>query len=171
MKATKIMIQSAFSLIFVLFFFRLIVFSGELSPGEKRRIESGATNTFEMIIFFLKRERFDEIYEYGDRISRERISNDMFISRMRGYKLASSWETVRDIEVEIMSSNRVYLKATLGFPGPRAYGASGETTFRTEVFEMTLQDKDEWRIDLRNLYGSGSGGVHRGWRGGRPWRH
>lgn len=166
MKATKIMIQSAFSFIFVLSFCQQIVFSGELSPGEKRRIESGATNTFETIIFLLKRERFDEIYEYGDRISREGISKEMFVSRMRGYKLASSWETVRDIEVEIISSNRVYLKATLGFPGPRAYGASGETIFRTEVFEMTLEDKDEWRIDLRQLYDSGS----RGYRGGRRRR-
>jgi hypothetical protein len=45
MKATKIMIQSVFSFIFVLFFCQQIVFSGELSPGKKRRIESGATNT------------------------------------------------------------------------------------------------------------------------------
>jgi len=169
MKPSKIMIRSAFSFIFVLFFCQQIVFSEELSPGEKRRIESGATNTFETIIFLLKRERFDDIYEYGNRISRERISKEIFISIMRGYELASSWETVRDIEVEIISSNRVYLKATLGFPGPRAYGASGETVFSTQIFEMTLE-KDEWRIDLRNLYDSGSRGVHRGWRGPRHGR-
>jgi len=61
------MIQVAFSLLFVLFFCQQIVFSGELTPEEKRRIESGAIDTFETIISHWKRERYDEIYEYGDR--------------------------------------------------------------------------------------------------------
>jgi hypothetical protein len=151
MKARKIMIQSAFSFIFVLFFCQQIVFSEELSPGEKRRIESGAIDTFETIISLWKRERFDEIYEYGDRRSGEIMSKEMFISEMRGCELASSWETVRDIEVEIISPTRVYLKAKLGFKGPRAYGVLGETIFCTQIFEMTLEDKDEWRIELRKL--------------------
>jgi hypothetical protein len=150
MKAKKIMFQSAFSFIFVLFFCQRIVFSWELSPGEKRRIESGAIDTFETIISIWKRERYVEMYEYGDRISREIMSKETFISGMRDV-LASSWETVRDIKVEIISPNRVYLKAKLGFRGSRAYGALGETRFCTKVFEMTLE-KNEWRIDLGQLY-------------------
>jgi hypothetical protein len=146
------MIQSAFSFIFVLFFCQQIVFSWELSPGEKRRIESGAIDTFETIISLCKRERFDEIYEYGDRISREMMSKEMFRSEMgRSCALASSWETARDIEVKIISPNRVYLKAVLGFKGPRAYGVLGETQFSTPIFEMTLE-KDGWRIDLSHPY-------------------
>jgi hypothetical protein len=168
MKATKIVIQSAFSFIFVLFFCQQIVSSRELSPGEKRRIESGAIDTFETIISLWKREKFDEIYEYGDRISREQISKETFISRMKSsYRLASSWETVQDIKVEIVSPTRVHLKAEMGFAWPS--DEWGDTVFGTLIFGMTLEDKDEWRIDLRNLYGSGSEGF-RGWRGRRHGR-
>jgi len=116
MKARKIVIQGAFSLLFVLFVCQQIVFSGELTPGEKRRIESGAIDTFEIIISLWKREKFDEIYEYGDRISRELMSKETFISGMKSScRLASCWETIRDIEVEIISPTRVYLKAKMGF--------------------------------------------------------
>ena len=152
MKATKIMIQSVFSFIFVLFFCQQIVFSGELSPGEKRRIESGAIDAFEQIIFLCKTERFDQIYEYGNKTSRERISKEMFISENKPCGLASSWEAVRNIEVEIVSPTRVYLRAVLGFPGDRAYGILGKTQFSKRIFEMTLEE-GEWRIDLRHPYG------------------
>ena len=169
MKSRKIMIQSAFSFIFVLFFCQQIVFSGELTPGERRRIESGATDTFETIISLWKREKFDEIYEYGDRISRELMSKETFSSRMKSSAtLASSWETVRDIEVEIVSPNRVYLKAVMGFRGLEDFSSYG-TYFSTRIFELSLE-KDEWRINLHDLYGSGRGGF-RGWSGpshGRP---
>lgn len=149
MKAGKIIIQNTFCLLFVLFFCQQIVFSGELTPGEKRRIESGATDTFETIISLWKRERFDEIYEYGDRISRKMMSKEIFTSDMRRRcKLAYAWETVQDIGVvEIISPTNVYLKAKLGFRGPLF-----ETIFCTQIFEMTLEDKDEWRIDLSKIY-------------------
>jgi len=170
MKAGKILIKGLLFLTICSFLLPTNSFSGELSPGEKRRIESGTTNIFEIIISLLKRERFGDIYEYGDQISREAISKEMFISRMReiNYQLAESWETVRDIEVEVVSPRRANLKATLGFPGPRAYGASGETIFQTMVFEMTF-DKDEWRINLRPFYDRGST-RQRGWRGPRNAR-
>ncbi|MGB7572436.1 MAG: DUF4124 domain-containing protein [Thermodesulfobacteriota bacterium] len=115
----------------------------ELTPGEKRRIESGAIDAFEQIIFLCKRDRFDEIYEYGNTTSQEQISKEMFTSEWRHCPLALSWETVRDIpEVEIVSPTRVKLKATLGFRGPFF-----KTYFHTQIFEMTLE-KGEWRIDL-----------------------
>jgi hypothetical protein len=154
MKAGKILIQGVFTLIFVLFACQQVVFSGELelTPGEKRRIESGAIDTFEQIIFLCKTERFDQIYEYGNKTSRERISKEMFISQNKPCWLASSWEAVRNVEVEIVSPTRVYLKAVLGFPGQRAYGVLGETEFSTQIFEMTLEE-GEWRIDLRHPYG------------------
>ena len=150
------MIQRVISSLFVLLVCQQVVFSGELelTPGEKRRIESGAIDTFETIISLCKRERFDEIYEYGDSISQELMSKEKFISERRGCALASSWETVRDIEVEIISPKRVYLKAVLGFKGehPYAYGVSGDTQFSTRIFEMALE-KDGWRIDLSYPYG------------------
>ncbi|MGO8989409.1 MAG: hypothetical protein ACLQGU_22730 [bacterium] len=150
MKTRKILIQGVFSLLFVLFVCQQVVFSGEseLTPAEKRRIESGAIDTFDQIIFLCKRDRFDEIYEYGDTASQERISKDMFISEHRHCPLALSWETVRDIpEVEIVSPTRVKVKATLGFRGPFFM-----TSFDTQIFDMTLEE-GEWRIDLRHPLG------------------
>jgi len=145
------MIQGAFSLLFVLFVCQQIVFSGELelTPGEKRRIESGAIDTFETIISLWKREKFDELYEYGDRVSRELISKETFTSGMKSScRLASSWETVRDIEVEIISPTRVRLEAKMGFASPS--DEWGETVFFTLIFGITL-DKDGWRMRLREL--------------------
>ncbi len=132
------MIQRAFSLFFVILFCQQIVFSGEveLTPEKKRRIESDATYTFETIISLCKRERFDEMYEYGDKYSRARISKEMFVSEHKRCGLADSWEAVRDIEVEIVSPTRVYLRATLGGK-VRAYGA-GQTVFSRVICEMTL---------------------------------
>jgi len=97
MKAIKIWIASTFYLLFVLFFCQQIVFSGEseLTPGKKRRIESDAIYTYETIISLCKTERFDEIYEYGDKYSRERMSKEMFVSEHKGCGLAPSWETSR----------------------------------------------------------------------------
>ncbi len=171
MKAGKILIRGVFSLLFVLLVCQRVVFSGEsgLTPGEERRIESGAIYTFETVVSLWKREKFDEIYEYGDRTSREVMSKETFSSRMKSSAtLASSWETVRDIEVEVVSPNRVYLKAVMGFKGVDAFYLSYETYFYTRIFELSLE-KDEWRINLRDLYGSGCGGFG-GWSGPRHGR-
>ena len=149
-KAGKILIQGGFSLIFVLFVCEQVVFSGEseLTPAEKRRIESGAVDAFDQIIFLCKRDRFDEIYEYGDAASQEQISKEMFMSEHKRCPLALSWETVRDIpEVEIVSPTRVKVKATLGFREPFF-----TTSFSTQIFDMTLE-QGEWRIDLRHPLG------------------
>ncbi len=166
MKAGKILIQAVFSLLLVLFVCQQIVFSDELQliPGQRRRIELGAMDTFETIISLWKRERFDEIYEYGDQISRERMSKETFALRMNySRRLASSWETIRDVELEIVSPKRVYMKAKIGFASPSDWW--GGTIFCTDIYEMTLE-KEEWRINLRNLYDFGRQ-AHRGWRGPR----
>ncbi len=51
MKAGKILIQSVSPSLFVLLVCQQVLFSGELelTPEEKRRIESGAVDTFEQI--------------------------------------------------------------------------------------------------------------------------
>jgi len=150
MQARKIMIQGALSLLFVLFLCQQIVFPGELTPGEKRRIEAGAIDTFETIISLWKREKFDELYEYGDRMSREMMSKEKFVSEMKVERcvLASSWETVRDIEAKMISPNRVHLKVKMGFRGaPRGIS---ETRFFTQAFEMRSEE-GEWRIELRKV--------------------
>lgn len=82
-------------------------------------------------------------------MSQEMMSKEKFMSEVRTKRcvLASSWETLRDIEAKMISPNRVHVKARMGFRGP---GGLGETRFFTQVFEMTL-DKGEWRIELRRL--------------------
>ena len=149
MKSGKILVRSVFSLLFVLFFCRPIVFSGELelTPEKKGQIESDAINTFETIISLCKTERFDEMYEYGDKSSRKKISKEMFVSEHKGCGLAPSWETIQDINVEIISPTRVDLKAKIGFRG-----SFGETVFYRVICEMTLED-GEWRVDLSHPYG------------------
>ena len=148
------MIQRVFSLFFIILAFEQMVFSEEveLTPEKERRIESDVIYTFETIIDLCKRERFDEIYEYGDRYSRERMSKEMFMSQHKRCGLASSWETVQDIEVEIISPTHVYVRAKLGFKGPRVYGITGRTEFQRRISEMRLED-GEWRIDLNHPLG------------------
>ena len=63
MEGKEIVIQSAFSLLSVLFVCQQIVFSGELTPGEKRRIESGAIDTFETITLDDMLVRITEYYD------------------------------------------------------------------------------------------------------------
>jgi len=141
--------QGVVSLLFVLLFCQQVVFSGELglTPGEKRRIESDAIYTYETIISLCKSERFDEIYEYGDKYSRERISKEKFVSEHERCGLAPSWETIQNIEVKIISPTRVHLRAKLGFRGP-----FGQTVFYRVICEMTLED-GEWRINLSHPFG------------------
>lgn len=157
------MIQRVFSSLLVILVCQQVGFSAglELTPRDKRRIESGVIDAFETIISLWKRERFDEIYEYGDKISRETMSKETFISRTRGCVLASSWETVRGIEVEIVSPDHAYLKAKMGFASPS--DEWGDTIFVIKIFEMILE-KGEWRIDLRELCEFGIGGFRGGGR-------
>ena len=149
MKSGKILVRSVFPLLFVLFFCQPIVFSGELelTPEKKGQIESDAIYTYETIISLCKTERFDEIYEYGDKYSRERMSKEMFVSEHKSCGLAPSWETLQDVEVEIISPSRVYLRAKLGLRGP-----FGQTVFYKVICEMTLED-GEWRVDLSHPFG------------------
>jgi len=147
MKIGRIVLPCAFCLLFF-FLCQPIAFSAELTVGERRRIESGAISAFEAIVSLWKSERFDEIYEYGDKISREMMPREKFASEMRisWCVLASSWETIRDIEAKVISPTRAQVKARMGFE-KRGWG---EARFFTQVFSMTL-DKGEWRIALHKL--------------------
>lgn len=149
MKHTKTVVQIAFWLLIVVFFYQQIGFSGEITPGEKRRIESGTIGAFETIVSHWKSGRYDEVYEHGDRMSKEMMSKEKFISEMRVERcvLASAWETLRDIEAKMISPKRVRVKARMGFRGTRGLG---ETRFFTQAFEMTLEE-GEWRIELRRV--------------------
>jgi hypothetical protein len=150
MKTGRFALQVAFPLLFVLFFCHPTAFSEKLTIEEERRIESGAIDAFKFILSLWGAGRFDEIYEYGDRSSRGKMTKEKFVSEMRSnsYRcvLASSWETLRDIEAQVITPTRVRLKATMGF----AWRGYGETRFFTQGFRMT-SDEGEWRIELLPL--------------------
>ncbi len=60
--------------------------------------------------------------------------------------LASSWETVNDIKVDIQSAVRVHTTAKLGFRSKKG----GDTRFRTETYPMTFES-GLWKIDLSKV--------------------
>lgn len=80
------------------------------------------------------------------------ISKESFIRQMKNksYVIASSWEAIRDIEVNAASSTSAYVRAKIGYK----YKHGGDTKFATDTFEMHL-DGGKWRIGLyRILYSS-----------------
>ena len=147
MKVINIRIESVFCLLFALFFCQQMVFSeeSELTIEKRRRIEADAVYTYETIISLCQRERFDEIYEYGDKYSRERMSKERFVSEHTGCPLASSWEAVQDIEVKIISPTRVDLRAKLGV-------RKNQTVFYRVICTMKLED-GKWRVNLGLPFG------------------
>jgi hypothetical protein len=125
-----------------------LAFSGSLTPTEKRKIESDATEAFDMIFRLWKDGKYEDLYEYGYRRSQTSISKENFVIKMRNksYELASSWETIRDIEAEVASHKLVYVRAKIGYRSKRG----GDTKFRTETYRIEFEG-DRWRIDLSKI--------------------
>jgi hypothetical protein len=126
-----------------------LAFSGGLGPEEKQKIESDATDGFNMMFGLWKAGKYENLYEYGSRKSHTSISKENFVIKMKkkSYELASSWETIRDIEAEASSRKLVYIKAKIGY---RSKGGAGDTKFRTETYRLQLEG-DRWRIDLAKI--------------------
>jgi hypothetical protein len=141
----------------MMFFF---LFSPELALSEKtgeasrkktinhNKIESDVIEAFRTIISLWKDEKYDVLYEHGDKKSQKAIRREDFEHRMKnkGVGLASSWETVRDIRVEVESPTRVHATAKIGYKLKKG----GDTKHRTETFLMTLE-KGAWKIDLQKI--------------------
>ena len=126
-----------------------LAFSGSLTPTEKKKIESDATDAFNMMFGLWKAGKYEDLYEYGSRKSHTSISKENFVIKMRkkSYELASSWETIRDREAEVASRKLVYIKAKIGY---RSKGGAGDTKFRTDTYRLELEG-DRWRIDLSKI--------------------
>ncbi len=122
-----------------------------LTSGEKRRIESAAEETLKEIIDLWKNNKFEELYEYGSRTSKVSLSKEKFVNQMKNkyWGLASSWETIRDIESDVHSSTSAYVKAKIGFK-PKA---GGDSKFVTETFTMILES-GKWRTGLSKILSS-----------------
>ena len=126
-----------------------LAFSGSLTPTEKKKIETDATDAFDMIFRLWKDGKYGDLYEYGCRRSQASISKESFVSKMKNksYELASSWEAIRDIRAEVASRRLVYVRAKIGY-GTK--GGAGDTKFRTEAYRIEFE-RDRWRIDLSKI--------------------
>jgi len=114
----------------------------------KNKIEGDVMESVKTILSLWKDGRYDLLYDWGDRKSRTTVNKEDFEHRMRkkGIGLASSWETLRDIQVDVKSATLAYATVKIGFKLLKG----GETKFRTEIYRMSLE-KGMWKISLTKL--------------------
>jgi len=125
--------------------------TGEASrkePINLNKIESDVIEAFKTVISLWKDEKYEALYEHGDKKSQIAIRREDFERGMKGKPvgLASSWETMKDIRVDIESSTRVHTTAKIGYK----FKTGGDTRHRTETYLMTLE-KGSWKIDLQKI--------------------
>jgi hypothetical protein len=120
----------------------------EKGGSNKNRIEGDVMESVKTILTLWKDGRYDLLYDWGDRKSRTTVNKEDFEHRMRkkGIGLASSWETIRDIQVDVKSATLAYATVKIGFKLLKG----GETKFRTETYRMSLE-KGMWKISLTKL--------------------
>ncbi len=125
----------------------------KLAGKEKERanvnkIEGDVIESVKTILSLWKDGKYHALYDHGDQKSRMAVSKEQFEHRMtkKGIGLASSWETIRDINVEVKSPTLAYVTAKIGFKPTRG----GETRFRTETYRMSFE-KGMWKINLSNI--------------------
>ena len=124
------------------------------SAGEKKdainrnKIEADVIESVKTILSLWKDGKYDLLYDHGDQKSRMAVNKEDFEHRMKkkGIRLASSWEAVRDIHVDLKSTTLAYATARIGFRSTRG----GETKFRTETYRMSFE-KGMWKINLTKI--------------------
>jgi len=142
------MLRKIIFLLTILLVIPTSLLSADLTPGEKQRIGSSAEEALREVISLWKDSKYEELYEYGYRTNQVSLSKENFIRRMknRSWELSTAWETIRDVEADVVSPRSVYVRARLGFR--RKTG--GETKFVTETFQMTMEG-DRWRTGLYKI--------------------
>jgi len=115
-----------------------------------REIESEVTDAFKTIISLWKEGKFEALYECGTLSSKTHVGKESFVLQMRNktWGLASSWETIRDIEitVDVKHPTSAYASAKIGYR-PKI---GGDPIFRTETYRL-MSEKGTWRIDLSKI--------------------
>ena len=114
----------------------------------KNKIEGDVIESVKATLSLWKDGKYDLLYDCGDQKSRRTINREGFEQRMRKKKigLASSWETIRDIQVDVKSTTLAYATVKIGYK-PKS---GGETKFRTETYQMSFE-KGMWRINLTKI--------------------
>jgi len=126
---------------------------GQLALKEKERIninkiEGDVIESVKTILYLWKDGKYDVLYDHGDQKSRMAINKEDFEHRMKKkvIGLASSWETIRDIQVEVKSATLAYATVRIGLK-PKG---GGETKFRTEIYRMSFEN-GMWKINLMKI--------------------
>jgi hypothetical protein len=114
----------------------------------RNKIEGDVIESVKTILSLWKDGKYDLLYDHGDQKSRLAVNKEDFERRMtkKGIGLASSWETLRDIKVDVKSATLAYATVRIGFKSTRG----GETKFRTETYQMPFQ-KGMWKINLTKI--------------------
>jgi hypothetical protein len=113
-----------------------------------RRIESDVSDCFQNIISLWNDKKYDALYDCGDRKSRTGMAKEDFEKKMKGkaWELASSWEKVRDVEVDVKSATHAYVTAKMGYRPKRG----GNSRIQTQTYEMRLEN-GIWKINLTKM--------------------
>ena len=120
----------------------------EIEKVNKSKIEDDVIESIKTILSLWKDGKYRVLYDHGNRKSRVAVNREDFERRMtkKGIGLASSWETLRDIQVDIKRATLAYATITIGLKPIRG----GETRFRTETYRMSLEN-GMWKIDLAKI--------------------
>jgi hypothetical protein len=112
------------------------------------KIEGDVIESVNTIFSLWKDGKYNVLYDYGDQKSRVAVNKETFEHRMRkkGIGLASSWETIRDIKVDVKSATLAYATVKIGFKPT----GGGETKFRTETYRMSFEN-GMWKINLMKI--------------------
>ena len=115
---------------------------------DKDRIEGDVVEFVKTTLSLWKDGKYNELYDRGDQKSRRAVGREDFERRMRkkGIGLASSWETLRDIQVEVESATLAYATVRIGLKPKKG----GETKFRTETYRLPFE-KGMWKISLEKI--------------------
>lgn len=114
----------------------------------RNKIEGDVIESIKTILSLWKDGKYNAMYDHGDQKSRRAVNKEDFEHRMtkKGIGLASSWETLRDIQVDVKSATLAYATVKIGYKPVRG----GETKFRTETYRMSFE-KGMWKINLTKL--------------------
>jgi hypothetical protein len=112
------------------------------------KIEGDVIESVKTILSLWKDGKYDVLYDHGDQKSRMAVNKEEFEHRMtkKGIGLASSWETLRDIKVDVKSATLAYATVKIGYKPTKG----GETKFRTEIYRMSFE-KGMWKINLTKI--------------------
>ncbi len=114
----------------------------------QHRIESDAAEALRIIISLWKEEKYETLYGYGTYASRVTISKEKFVQKMKkkNWGLASSWETLQDVEARFKKPALVYVTARIGHKPKHG----GNAKFLTETYQMKLEN-GLWKTDLSKI--------------------